>query len=730
MRQMFEMFGSKKTTPPELEPLFTALKEHNKNADTELIEKAYRVASHWHEGQTRKNGDPYITHPIAVATIVASLGMNEATIAAALLHDTVEDTPYTLEQLSKDFTPEIARMVDGVTKLDKIQYGESAKTETIRKMVLAMSKDIRVLVIKLADRLHNMRTLKFMRQDRQLAIARETLDIFAPLAHRLGMNTIKWELEDLAFSTLEPKIYHEIVKMVAERAPLREESLHVLIGQVKADLDAAGIQATVYGRPKHYYSIYQKMVVRGRDFDEIYDLIGLRILVNNTRECYAALGVLHSRWTPIPGRFKDYIAMPKFNLYQSLHTTVSGPGGKAVEFQIRTHEMHKQAEYGVAAHWKYKEGVSSGAEIDWVRQVSEWQKETDDPGDFLDSLRYEVNNDDVFVFTPKGDIMSLPAGSTPVDFAYSVHTQVGHKCIGARVNGKLVPLESELVNGDSVEVLVSKSETAGPSRDWLGFVKSAKARNKIRQYFNREAHEENVETGKDRLNIQMRKAGLPIQRVMSHERVADLVEHFKVKDIEALYASIGDNTISAQSVVNRIIASEGGHEGVADIKAEDTDILGSTRPAKLHDSGAIVQGDPSLLVKLARCCLPVPGDEIIGFVTRGDGVSVHRKDCTNAKDLMSRPERIVPVEWAPTADSAFLVALHIEGIDRTGVLTDVSKVFADQKISIISANMSTSQDRVFSFRLTFEVTSQKHLEHIINVVKRIPGVYEAYRLKQ
>ncbi|MDR1791084.1 MAG: bifunctional (p)ppGpp synthetase/guanosine-3',5'-bis(diphosphate) 3'-pyrophosphohydrolase [Propionibacteriaceae bacterium] len=733
MRGMWARIGGQKQSLPiELEPLILAVKDHNKNADFALIEKAYRVAAQCHAGQTRKNGEPFITHPLAVATIAASLGVNEATIAAALLHDTVEDTPYTLEQLTADFGPEIAKMVDGVTKLDKIAYGENAKAETIRKMVLAMSKDIRVLIIKLSDRLHNMRTLRHMRQDRQLAIAKETLEIFAPLAHRLGMNTIKWELEDLAFSTLEPKIYHEIVKMVAERAPMREESLHVIISQVREDMATAGIEISVYGRPKHYYSIYQKMVVRGRDFDDIYDLVGLRILVNSQRDCYGALGVLHARWTPIPGRFKDYIAMPKFNLYQSLHTTVAGPGGKAVEFQIRTHEMHRQAEYGVAAHWKYKEGKTSGAEINWVAQISDWQQEMASSGEFLDNLRFEVAAEEVFVFTPKGDVLSLPKGSTPVDFAYQVHTQVGHKCIGARVNGRLVPLESELSSGDSVEVLVSKSENAGPSRDWLEFVRSPKARAKIRQYFQRERREEYIELGKDRLTKELRRRRLAVQKLLTAESMSDLTEHFRVQDTNALYAALGEGKISAQAVVERIVTQVGGMDEVADLASEDTPIIMDSVPAATgthNDAGIEVQGDPTVLVKLAHCCLPVPGDEIVGFVTRGDGVSVHRADCSNVKNLMLRPERIVEVSWAPTAASAFTVALHIEGIDRTGVLADIAKVISEQHISMTSGALTTTKDRVFRFRITFDTTSPKHLEHVINSLKKIQGIYDVYRLK-
>jgi GTP pyrophosphokinase len=733
MRQVLARLGAQRPHQTAvLDPLLKIVREHNKSADLALIERAYRTAEHYHRGQFRKNGDAYITHPLAVATILAGLGMNETTLCAALLHDTVEDTSYTVEQLTADFGQEIATMVDGVTKLDKIKYGTNAKGETIRKMVLAMSRDIRVLVIKLGDRLHNMRTLGHLRQDRQLAIAKETLEIFAPLAHRLGMNAIKWELEDLAFATLEPKIYHEIVKLVAERAPLRQEYLTQVIDRVKDDLEEEGIKATVYGRPKHFYSIYQKMVVRGKEFADIYDLVGVRILVETRAECYRALGIMHARWNPIPGRFKDYIAMPKFNFYQSLHTTVLGPGGKAVELQIRTHEMHRQAEYGVAAHWKYKAGKVSGDEINWVHQLNEWQREAEDPEEFLDDLRYEISNDEeIFVITPKGDVKSLPEGSTPVDFAYSVHTEIGHRTIGARVNGRLVPLESKLSTGDSVEILISKASNAGPSRDWLNFVKSPRTRAKIRQFFQRERREEFIETGKDLLSKQMRRESLPTRRLLTAEKMAGLVEHFKVSDVNALYAAIGEGNISAQSVVQRMVAEQGGAEGVTELSNDTVPVIGHTRRGRTSSSeaGVVVEGDPSVWVKLAKCCMPVPGDSIIGFVTRESGVSVHRVDCTNAADLQSRPDRIVSVSWAPTASSSYQVALHIEGLDRAGALSDITKVFSDQGISLLSATMNTAKDRTFRFRITFETTDPKHLEHVIQAIRRVSGIYEVFRLR-
>ena len=736
MRHALARLGAPKNSQAAvLDPLVKTLRANHPRSDIAVIERAYRTAEHYHLGQSRKSGDPYITHPLAVATILAELGMTETTLCAALLHDTVEDTSYTMAQLTADFGPEVATMVDGVTKLDKVTYGESAKAETLRKMVLAMSRDIRVLVIKLADRLHNMRTLGFLRQDKQTVIANETLEIFAPLAHRLGMNAIKWELEDLAFATLHPKIYDEIVRMVAARAPLRENYLRTVIDQVKEDLAEAKIKATVYGRPKHYYSIYQKMVVRGRDFFEIYDLVALRILVDAQRDCYGALGVLHARWNPLPGRFKDYVAMPKFNLYQSLHTTVLGPDSKPVEFQIRTQEMHRQAEYGVAAHWKYKEGKAATTnDLAWVRQITEWQKETEDPGEFLDTLRFEINTTEVFVFTPKGDVLSLPAGSTPIDFAYAVHTEVGHRTVGSRVNQRLVPLEYQLNNGDQVEVLTSKSPNAGPSRDWLNFVASPRARTKIRQYFMRERREESIEQGKESLAKQLRRTGLPVHRLLSAEHVAALARHFRVADVTALYAAIGEGTVSAQSVVERLIAAEGGAEEAAEASVEDHAAITSTqrrRPTRRsNDVGVTVEGHSDLRVKLAKCCMPVPGDEIIGFITREDGVSVHRADCTNADNLRGKPERLVEVSWAtPSADSSFLVAVHVEGLDRAGLLSDVSRVMTEHHSNILSMSANTNKDRVFTMRLQFETPDPTHLASLTNALKRIPGVYEAHRVK-
>jgi GTP pyrophosphokinase len=730
---------------PELEPLFRAVRANHPKADLALLERAYLTAERLHTGQTRKSGDPYITHPLAVTTILADIGMTEPTLVAALLHDTVEDTPYTLDELRSDFGDEVALLVDGVTKLDKVKYGDTAQAETIRKMIVAMSRDIRVLVIKLADRLHNMRTLRYLKQEKQERIARETLEIFAPLAHRLGMNTLKWELEDLAFATLHPKMYDEIVRLVAERAPSRDQVLADVISQVEQDLRDARIKGVVTGRPKHYYSIYQKMIVRGRDFSDIYDLVGIRVLVESVRDCYAALGVLHSRWNPVPARFKDFVAMPKFNMYQSLHTTVIGPQGKPVELQIRTFAMHRRAEYGVAAHWKYKEDVRSGTEgraadssgrdgdMAWVRQLLEWQQETEDPGEFLESLRFEINSAEVYVFTPRGDVIALPTGSTPIDFAYAIHTEVGHRTIGARVNGRLVPLESTLDNGDVVEVFTSKAPNAGPSRDWLGFVKSPRARNKIRQWFTKERREEAIEHGKEQIARLMRKEGLPLKRVLSHETLSTVAAEMRLADVSALYAAVGEGNLGAQTVVRRVIDLFGGLEGAAEDLSEGVQITEArkkARPPSGGDAGVIVKGLTDVWVKLAKCCTPVPGDKILGFVTRGAGVSVHRADCTNAASLTAQPERLVDVEWAPTGKSMFLVNIQVEALDRARLLSDITKVLSDVHVNILAATLQTTRDRVAKSRFTFEMGDPKHLGHVLKAVRSVDGVFDAYRVTQ
>ncbi|MCX5080460.1 bifunctional (p)ppGpp synthetase/guanosine-3',5'-bis(diphosphate) 3'-pyrophosphohydrolase [Streptomyces sp. NBC_00401] len=751
VRARLARLGVQRSNPynPVLEPLLRIVRSNDPKIETSTlrqVERAYQVAERWHRGQKRKSGDPYITHPLAVTTILAELGMDPATLMAGLLHDTVEDTEYGLDTLRRDFGDQVALLVDGVTKLDKVKFGEAAQAETVRKMVVAMAKDPRVLVIKLADRLHNMRTMRYLKREKQEKKARETLEIYAPLAHRLGMNTIKWELEDLAFAILYPKMYDEIVRLVAERAPKRDEYLAIVTDEVQSDLRAARIKATVTGRPKHYYSVYQKMIVRGRDFAEIYDLVGIRVLVDTVRDCYAALGTVHARWNPVPGRFKDYIAMPKFNMYQSLHTTVIGPNGKPVELQIRTFDMHRRAEYGIAAHWKYKQEAVAGAskvrsdqpkatgkddhlnDMAWLRQLLDWQKETEDPGEFLESLRFDLSRNEVFVFTPKGDVIALPAGATPVDFSYAVHTEVGHRTIGARVNGRLVPLESTLDNGDLVEVFTSKAAGAGPSRDWLGFVKSPRARNKIRAWFSKERRDEAIEQGKDAIARAMRKQNLPIQRILTGDSLVTLAHEMRYPDISSLYAAIGEGHVTAQSVVQKLVQALGGEEAANEDIAESAPPSRGRKRRANADPGVVVKGVEDVWVKLARCCTPVPGDPIIGFVTRGSGVSVHRSDCVNVESLSREPERILEVEWAPTQSSVFLVAIQVEALDRSRLLSDVTRVLSDQHVNILSAAVQTSRDRVATSRFTFEMGDPKHLGHVLKAVRGVEGVYDVYRV--
>lgn len=714
-----------------LEPVLEALLASHPRTDLAEVERAFTAAELAHRGQERKSGDPYITHPIAVAEILAELGLDAETIMAALLHDTVEDTSYTLEQIRKDFGSEVGSLVDGVTKLDKLTYGPTAEAETVRKMVVAMSKDIRVLVIKLADRLHNARTWKFIAPETAARKARETLDIYAPLAHRLGMNAIKWELEDLAFHVLEPNKFEEIARLVAERSPSRDALTTEVIELVQSDLASDQIDATVTGRQKHFYSVYQKMVVRGRDFNDIYDLVGIRVLVSDVRDCYAVLGAIHARWSPVPGRFKDYIAMPKFNLYQSLHTTVIGPNGKAIEIQIRTFEMHARAEFGIAAHWKYKEGKKSSEESPemlWLRQLHDWQKETEDPSEFLESLRFDLGTPEVFVFTPKGNVVALPLGSTPVDFAYTVHTEVGNRCMGAKVNGRLVPLESHLANGDVVEVLTNKGEHAAPSRDWLNFVTSPRARSKIKAWFSKERREEAIDAGRESIARQMRKAGLPLQKIFAGHSLLELSHELRYPDIESLYAAVGDGHVSSASVVDKLVATLGSDDSHPEASLSQ---LGGvvTGPQIRRSSSAIaVEGSAEVLVKLARCCTPVPGDEIMGFITRGSGVSVHRFDCVNADDLRRHQlDRVVKVQWLAGAASIFLVNIVVEALDRPGLLSDVTRILSEEHVNILTAAVTTAKDRTAVLRFTFEMADAIHLDTVLVAVRRVEGVYEVAR---
>ncbi|HEY5224980.1 MAG TPA: bifunctional (p)ppGpp synthetase/guanosine-3',5'-bis(diphosphate) 3'-pyrophosphohydrolase [Microbacteriaceae bacterium] len=737
LRRLVPRIFSRAQPAGAVDTLIKTVRTNHPKADLAVIERAYSVAERAHTGQMRRSGEPYITHPVAVAQILADLGIGSKTIAAALLHDTVEDTDYTLDELRADFGDEIAMLVDGVTKLDKVKYGDSAQAETVRKMIVAMSKDIRVLIIKLADRLHNARTWGFVPAESATRKATETLEIYAPLAHRLGIQAIKWELEDLSFAVLYPKLYAEIESLVKQRSPEREQIVHEVLNAINDDLKSAKIRGKVSGRPKQFYSIYQKMVVRGREFDEIYDLVGIRVLVHSVRDCYAVLGQIHARWTPMPGRFKDYIATPKFNLYQSLHTTVVGPEGRAVEIQIRTEEMHQRAEFGVAAHWKYKERVNGGkgsqvaTQVDtdfaWLAHISDWQAETADPSEFLDSLRFEIGAKEVYVFTPKGRVIGLPAGATPVDFAYAVHTEVGHRTMGAKVNGRLVPLESTLATGDVVEVFTSKNPDSGPSKDWLNFVKSPRARNKIRQWFTKERRDEAIEQGKDAIARSMRKQNLPLQRLMSQDSLAEVASQLRYDDVSSLYAAVGEGHVSTQSVIEKVVASV---QVAIESDAADMSVpsKGRSKALRNSDSGVLVRGAPDILVKLAKCCTPVPGDPIVGFITRGSGVSVHQATCHNVQSLLKEPERMIDVEWAPSSKSVFLVQIQVEALDRSGLLSDVTRVLSEYHVNILSATVTTSSNRLALSRFVFEMGDTTHLDRVLNAVRRIDAVYDVYRV--
>jgi GTP pyrophosphokinase len=715
----------------DLAELIRIVRLNHPKSDYAVVERAYKTAEHYHTGQKRKSGEEYITHPLAVARILADLGSGPATIAAALMHDTVEDTAYSIDQLRAEYGDEIALLVDGVTKLDKVKFGDSAQAETVRKMVVAMSKDVRVLVIKLADRLHNARTWGFVNPESARRKAQETLEIYAPLAHRLGISTIKVELEDISFAVLYPKVYEEIVSLVTQRNPSRNEYTDKVIDEITSELRDNKVKSKVSGRPKQYYSIYQKMVMRGREFDDIYDLVGVRVIVANVRDCYGALGAIHAKWSPLPGRFKDYIAMPKFNLYQSLHTTVVGPEGRAVEIQIRTQEMHQRAEYGVAAHWKYKaaSGKDGDQEVDfaWLKQLSDWQEETADPGEFLDNLRFEIGAKELYVFTPKGKVVGLSAGSTPIDFAYAVHTEVGHKTIGAKVNGRLVPLESKLQAGDVIEVLTSKSETAGPSKDWLNFVGSPRARAKIKHWFTQERRELATEEGREALAKALRRQGLPIQSLLNSEVLNQVAIEQKASDISGLFTAIGQGQISSATVIERIKQIQGIGQEADTEEIPIQQVPKSLRGPRRTGQGVLVKGSPDVLTKMARCCTPVPGDGIVGFITRGDGVSVHREDCKNVGSL--NPERVVEVSWAEASRGVFMVQIQVEALDRSGLLSDVTRVLSENHVNILSATVSTGRDRVALSRFVFEMADPSHLDHLLNQVRRIEAVYDVYRVK-
>ena len=734
-----------------LEPIKQVCKAHHPGEDLSILDRAYRRAVIQHSAQRRKSGEPYIIHPLAVSQILADLGMGPIVVAAGLLHDTVEDTDYTLDQCRAEFGDTVAGLVDGVTKLSQLEVGDSAQAETIRKLVVAMSRDVRTLVVKLADRVHNARTWRYVKTTSAQKKARETLDVYAPLANRLGMNAIKTELEELSFKVLYPKIYNEIVVLVARRAGQRDVYLKQILAEINEDLDEQNIKAYVTGRPKDYFSIYQKMIVRGHDFANIYDLVGARIIVDTIQDCYAALGAVHARWNPVPGRFKDYIAMPKLNMYQSLHTTVVGPGGKPVEIQIRTWDMHRRAEFGIAAHWKYKENGQAGralsspdksdrkrdvnnqelSEADnlkWIQQLADWTSETPDSNEFLGSLKEDLGSSEVYVFTPKGKIVSLPAHATPVDFAYAVHTEVGHRTMGARVNGRLVPLDTTLDNGDTVEILTSKSDTAGPSRDWLSFVKSPKARNKIRQWFSKERRTEAIEEGRDELTRAMRKRNLPVNALLTTEALIGVADDLNFPNADAVFAAIGDGQISTQNVISHLVKDAGADEVDEEVEQEALPLKPVERKSSSSSTGVSVKGVGDVWVKLARCCMPVPGDQIIGFITRNQGVSVHRTDCQNMIDLKNKqPERVVEVEWTSTK-GLFMVKIQVEALDRRNLLSDVTRVLSDHGVNIISGTIATGSDRVATSQFSFEMADPQHLNTLLAAVRKIDGVFDVYRL--
>jgi GTP diphosphokinase / guanosine-3',5'-bis(diphosphate) 3'-diphosphatase len=709
-----------------LERYLKEIRSLSPGVDLKRLEKAWRYASDQHDGQLRKSGEAFINHPMEVTRLLAELRMDTATLEAAMLHDVVEDTPSTLDDIKERFGDDVAFLIDGVTKIDALSLHsrEAQQAETLRKMMLATAKDLRVLLIKLCDRLHNLRTIHPLPREKQVRKATETLEVYAPLAHRLGIHRIKWELEDLSFKTLHPQEFRELERMVSERQPEREAVVEEIISTLASSLDAAKIKAQITGRPKHLWSIYQKMRARDREFGDIYDLVGVRVIVEDIRDCYATLGIAHQIWKPVPGRFKDYVAMPKLNGYRSLHTVVSGPRGRSIEVQIRDDEMHQLAEYGVAAHWRYKgqRADASEEELDWVRQILEWQRDADEPEEFLEALRVDLYTDEVFVFTPKGAVMSFPQGATPVDFAYQIHTDVGHKCVGARINGRLAPLSAELRSGDTVEILTSKSPGAGPSRDWLASVKTNRARQKIRHWFTRERREESVERGRDELIRALRRSGLPIQATLSSDALSALVREMGHPNLAALEIAIGDGHVQAATIVQRLA-----HE-----VADDEDILppvvAKPRRQRASENGIVVEGLDQALVRLARCCTPVPGDPVVGFVTRGRGVSAHRADCPNIESLKQDQGRMIPVSWATGTAGAYSVAIVVEALDRRLLLRDVTTTLSDLGVNIIEAQTHSDRRRhVATLRFTVELPDAAHLDHTLSALRRIDGVFDATR---
>ena len=718
-----------RATVAETSALLTEFRSRHPRADTSLIERAYAVALAAHVGQTRKSGEPYINHPMSVATIVARQGLDDVTVAAALLHDAVEDTSVSLEDLERDFGSDVRLIVDGVTKLDRLHFDtrEEQQAASMRKMLVALSKDLRVLIIKLADRLHNMRTLAALPEHKQQRVAQETIDIYAPLANRLGMQEVKDQLQDLALATLHPKRYSQIDQMVEDRSPERDLYLAQLIGEVEGRLAELGIAGKVAGRPKQLWSIYEKMIVKGRSFDEIHDLVGVRVIVDSVRDCYAALGTIHASWKPVQGRFKDYVAMPKFNLYQSLHTTVVGPQGKQVEFQVRTVEMDVRAEYGVAAHWDYK-AQSPSDEMAWLGRIVEWQAETEDPGTFMANLKTDLELDEVYVFTPNGEVITLPIGATPVDLAYAIHTDVGHTCVGAKVGGRLLPLETQLTTGDTVEIVTSKQPGAGPSRDWLQFVATHRASSKIKHWYSRERRSDAIDAGYEALSTELRRARLPVRDVLAGPELAEVAASMNYHDPDTLYAAVGEHHVSARAVVGRVVKALEELEPDAEVEAE---IVRSRHPRR--DTGTVgvhVEGLDDMMVRLSRCCTPVPPDEIMGFVTRGRGVSVHRSDCANAVSLTAdQADRLIDVDWDKDSSGHFVVSVEIKALDRPRLLRDIFGVLADNHVNVLATSTVTSGvDQVATMRFEFEIGDPTHLEAMLRLLREVDSVYDVHRV--
>ncbi len=725
-----------------LEELISKIKANGNNVDIDLVKKAYDLAFEAHKEQKRESGEPYITHPISVAMILADMGMDTNTIVAGLLHDVIEDTDYTYEDISNIFNVEVANLVDGVTKLGKIKYKskEEQQADNVRKMLLAMAKDIRVIIIKLADRLHNMRTLKYMKPEKQKKKAQETLDIFAPLAHRLGISKIKWELEDLCLRYIHPEEYYDLVNMIAEKRVEREKFISRIIEELKENLDKANIDSDIEGRPKHFYSIYRKMVNKHKSIEQIFDLTAIRILVNTVKDCYAVLGIVHTIYKPIPGRFKDYIAMPKPNMYQSLHTTVIGSEGKTFEIQIRTFEMHRTAEYGIAAHWKYKSGVTGTDSKDmtfenkltWLRDILEWQKEAVDATEFMEGFKLDLFSDEIFVFTPKGVVINLPAGATPIDFAYKIHTDIGNKCVGAKVNGKIVTLDYKLKTGEIVEILTSSS-SRGPNIDWLNIANSNQARTKIKQWLRKARREENLERGKEMLDKECKKQSLVFSDLCKGPLYDKLLKRYHLNNVEEIYVAVGEGELLSSTVISKLkenVVKQVTEEELN--KNIEEQIAKAERQTKKKQSyGVTVKGLNNIMVRFARCCNPVPGDDIAGYITKGRGVSVHRKDCSNFKAIVEKQrEKVVDVSWGTEKGAAYVAELEVKAEDRMCLLSDVMLVITDSNLSLLSLNAKSGKNGVANINIQVKIDNIEQLKELMKKIRRLQGILDVYRVNK